>query len=103
MRKVSEETLILQIDISEVVLEKSCLKIKTRSKHAICRKLKCTNQVNFTNAFIHDHFYSESNIVMQVFKNTCIILIPLKSYRICVPKVHKPQNQNFAITLPKNI
>jgi len=57
-------------------------------------------------------FYRESNSVMHVFKNTYIILIPLKAKRICVPNVQKPQNQDFVqvryfsrefIFLPKTI
>lgn len=32
---------------------------------------------------------------MHVFRNSCIILIPLKTRRICTPSAHKPQNQDL--------
>lgn len=94
MHKASEQIWISQVDASKVVLEKVCLKIKKPSKHASCRKLKCTQWALLMLSFL-TIFYSESNIVMRVFKNTCIILNPLKAKRICVPNVHKPQNQDF--------
>lgn len=94
MRKASEQIWISQVDVSKVGLEEVCLKIKKPSKHASCRKLKCTEWALLMPSS-WTIFYSESNIVMQVFKNTCIILIPLKAKRICVPNIHKPQNQDF--------